>query len=272
MKAPFPKMLKWLVILTSVYGVLFLLVQLMETGMLYHPTNSRTSDEALRAIDIERHRITTPDGTQIDVWYAPGDSLTFLLCHGNAGSNDDRLDQMRLLRKYGHGVVLFDYRGYGKSSGRPTERGLYEDAFSVYTWMTKKIEEKFITLYGTSLGAAVAAQLASKTHPRALILETAMMSKLDLGRDLLPFFPAFLFTWNQYETAHYLKSVAVPVLITHGTEDEVIPYRHGQALFQRAGEPRFFLPVSGAHHNDIWFIGGNPYFDAIHQFTVSRAL
>ncbi len=267
-------MVKIAVVVAGIYVLFFLLVQIMETGMLYHPIRSYLTDGELSSRGIQRYRLKTPDGPEIDVWYCSGDSLTLLLCHGNAGSNDDRLEQVLRLNAMGHGVVLFDYRGYGVSSGHPTEKGLYRDAHAVYDWMIAKqhIKESRIVVYGTSLGAAVAAELACQTNPRSLILETAMTSKLEIARDIMPFFPAFLFTWDQFETVRYLNKVHVPVLITHGTADEVIPYSHGERLFQAAREPKFFLSVPGAHHNDIWIVGGNPYFDSIHRFTTTGIL
>ncbi len=265
-------MLKWFLISAAVYAAGVMLVQSVETSMLYHPIRESPPESEFHRLGLDRQFIQTPDGVTLDVWMTRGDSLTFLLCHGNAGSNADRIEQIMTLRKLGYSAVLFDYRGYGASSGRPTERGLYADARCIYDWLTTKVRADHIVVWGTSLGAAVAAELAASVSVRAVIIETAFVSKLAIGRDILPYFPAFLFTWDQFETIDHVSRIDVPILITHGDQDEVIPYVHGERLFDKARSPKYFLPVKGARHNDIWRVGGQRYFETLGQFALERKL
>ncbi|MBX7151395.1 alpha/beta hydrolase [bacterium] len=239
---------------------------------LYHPRSEWIS----LGIRFEDAMIHTQDGESINVWLMPNDTarFVFLLCHGNAGNNSYRQFQMKSLHELGFAVAIFDYRGYGKSTGRPTEDGLYNDAETVYRWLTeeKKYTPDQIILIGTSLGGSVAVDLAMRQPVRALVVESSFTSKFGMAKVVFPFIPIAWLSYEQFNSLEKIGSLKCPVLIAHGDRDRIIPYGQGRLLFESAREPKFFYTITGADHNDYLQIGGKPYLDTIRRFATNLTL
>jgi fermentation-respiration switch protein FrsA (DUF1100 family) len=153
-------------------------------------------------------------------------------------------------------MLIFDYRGYGNSSGTPTEQGTYRDADAAWRYLTeqRQISPCQIVLYGESLGGAIAAWVAIYQKPAALVIASGFTSVPDLARHFYPFLPVGWLTRIRYDTREYLRSVSAPVLITHSPEDDIIPFEHGRALFAAANPPKQFLELAGGHNYGFIFM------------------
>jgi len=213
--------------------------------------------------------LTSADQVRLHGWFIPVDNPrgVILFCHGNAGNISHRLDSLRLLAKLGFSTLIFDYRGYGRSAGKPTERGTYLDVEAAYNYLIKKRQVKptQIVLFGRSMGAAVAAHLGSLHQCGALIMESGFTSVPDLGQQLYPFLPVRMLSRYSYDSKAFLKKITGPVLIAHSTDDEIVPFSHGQQLFEAASEPKRFLKMKGGH-NDGFYVTGQDYYNSLDQF------
>ncbi len=248
-----------LALLATAYAALLVGVFLFQSRLVYFPNMGRefsaTPQDA--GLEYEEVWLTTSDGERLHAWFVPASQSrgTLLLFHGNAGNISHRMDYLLMLHRRGYSSIIFDYRGYGKSSGRPSEQGTYRDAEAAWRYLTviRKLEPRRIALLGESLGGAVAAWLASRQAPGALVLASVFTSVPDLGAEVYPFLPVRLLSRFEYDTRAYLKNVQAPVLIAHSREDDIIPYRHGQALFAAAREPKAFLEMRGGHNDSFLF-------------------
>jgi hypothetical protein len=192
-----------------------------------------------------------------------------LWCHGNAGNIIHRLDNLARLQRIGVSIFLFDYRGYGRSQGRPSEVGLYRDALAAFTHLTetRRIPPKRIVLFGRSLGAAVATQLASTRPAAGLVLESAFPSVEAVARHYYFGLPAHWFLGSRFPLEDRLKDVHIPLLVIHGALDEIIPFELGQRVFEAANTPKSFYAVAGADHNNVYVVGGTAYYERLKRFV-----
>ena len=190
-----------------------------------------------------------------------------LFCHGNAGNISHRLDSIRLFHELGLSVLIFDYRGYGQSSGKPTEQGTYRDADAAWDYLVEQrgISPAHIILFGRSLGASIAADLATRQSAAAVILESAFTSVPDVAATLYPWLPVRWLSRYQYNTEKKLANIHIPVLIVHSQDDEIIEFANGERLFDVANEPKQFLELRGGH-NDGFMVSGNDYIQGLETF------
>ena len=212
----------------------------------------------------------TKDGVRLFGWYLPAPSSEVLLlwCHGNAGNIADRLENLELLYRHGLSTFIFDYRGYGRSAGAPSEEGLYEDALAAYDHLVtnKKTLPERIVAFGRSLGAPVAGELARKRQVAGLILETPFPSVAAVARRLFYGFPVHQLLRARFDLASRLKEIHTPVLVVHGDRDTTIPFALGWAVYEAANEPKEFYRIPGADHNDTYVVGGESYFQRLLEF------
>ncbi len=242
----------------------------VERSLIYYPTRRLEATPADLGLAFEEVRVTAEDGVRLFGWYVPGPrrAVTILWCHGNAGNISHRLENLRLMRdRLGVAVLLFDYRGYGLSEGTPSETGTYLDARAVRAWLRRQAPAAPAVYFGRSLGAAVAARLADEDPPTALILETPFTSVRAMANATLPG-AGYLFR-TRYDTLGLIGRIRVPLLVLHGDADEVVPLRHGRAVFDAAREPKRFVPIPGARHNDTYLVGGAPYWQAWESFLAA---
>jgi uncharacterized protein len=216
------------------------------------PGREVTATPAAIGLAFEPVTITTQDGEALDAWFipAPDARLTVIHFHGNAGNIGHRLEFVELFHTLGVNLLLFDYRGYGRSSGKPTEQGTYHDAEAVWRHLTQQrgIAPERIVLHGQSLGGGVAAWLAARTAPAGLVLESSFTSAPDLGQQLYPWLPVRLLSRIRYDSRAALAQVRSPVLVIHSRDDEIIPFSHGRQLFEAAPEPKRFVELRGDHN------------------------
>jgi len=233
------------------------------------PERAVRSDPADIGLAFEDLTLTTGDGERIHAWYIPADPSrgAVIFFHGNAGNIGHRLDTVRILNALGVDCLMIDYRGYGRSTGRPEESGTYLDAQAAWEHMTqvRGFARSEIVLFGRSLGSAVAAWLAAENEPAGLILESSFTSVPDLGAELYPWLPVRLLSRYGYDTRAQLRRVKVPVLVAHSPADDVIPYRHGRNLFAAAPQSSTFLEMSGSH-GDGFMRTGERYLEAFDDY------
>jgi uncharacterized protein len=205
----------------------------------------------------EEAAIVTEDGETLIAWWVPAEPMrgAVLLFHGNAGNISHRVDYALMFRRLHYGTLLVDYRGYGRSSGAPTEEGTYRDARASWRWLTevRGFGAGDIVLFGESLGGAVACRLAQEVAPRALVLASTFTSVPDLGARVYPFLPVRWLSRYRYDTRACLPHVGVPVLIMHSPADEIVPFTHSEALYAAANEPKRFFELAGGHNTGFVF-------------------
>ena len=183
-----------------------------------------------------------------------------LFSHGNAGNIADRLESIDLLMSYGLSVLAYDYGGYGKSTGRPSEKRCYADAQAMWDWLTKTkgIPPEKIVLFGRSLGGGITADLAAKVKPAAVVLESTFLSTADVAAEMLPFLPMRWLIRYRFDNQSKVGKIRCPLLIIHSPDDTVIPYRNGVELFKLAPEPKRLLEIHG-DHNDGFVLSMDAY-------------
>jgi uncharacterized protein len=208
-------------------------------------------------LHIEDVELTSAGGTRIHAWWMrpprwePSQGA-ILYAHGNAGNLSHRGENLRRWRDLAHlAVLIFDYPGYGHSSGMPTESGCYAAADAAYDWLTRvaKVPGERLLLYGGSLGGAVATDLAVRRPHRGLILVSTFTSLADMAKLVVPWLPAHWLFRKRFDNLGKIAAVRQPVFIAHGTADTVVPYTQGERLFAAANEPKHFFPMPGFDHN-----------------------
>ena len=195
---------------------------------------------------------------------------TLLYLHGNGGNISHRYEFINELVQLPVNVLIIDYRGYGKSEGRPSEAGLYMDARAAWDYLTKEraVPASRIVIFGKSLGGAVAVELATKVEACGLVVQSSFTSVADMAGEVLPFVPRFLIR-TKMDSLSKIASVSSPKLFIHSQADEIVPYRLGRRLFDAARPPKQFYEVKGAPHNLTNTIGGAPYYEALRTFINS---
>lgn len=254
------------------YGVLVILVYAFQSRLLYLPNIAGTLVDVTPAAigaRFEDLRLPTGDGPTLHAWLVPAaeSDRIVLFCHGNAGNISHRLDSIRIFRNLGLDVLIFDYRGYGLSDGRPSEQGTYRDVEAAWSYLVDErgYDPDRVILFGRSMGAAVAAHLATRVQPGALILESAFTSVPDLAARHYWYLPVRLLSRFGYATADYVRAVRAPTLVVHSPGDEIVPFAQGRRIFEQANEPKTFLEIVG-DHNTGFIMSGARYSDGLRRF------
>lgn len=267
------------------------LIMVFEDSLIYFPTKypdgywevgevpSREGDVVPK---IEDCNFATSDGVMLHGWYCTphlkskgvlvpvSTEMTLLWFHGNAGNISYRYEMIRELMRLPVRVFIIDYRGYGKSDGKPTERGLYLDARAAWDYLVDKRHEapERIIIFGKSLGGAPAVDLATQVEPAGLIVQSGFTSAGDMAAAVLPFLPRMLLR-TKLDSLSKIAQVACPKLFIHSQADEIVPYELGRRLYDAAPEPKQFYDVEGSPHNSTYVVGGAPYFNALRSFIES---
>jgi uncharacterized protein len=238
----------------------------LERGFIYYPVRELAGDPTAVGLPFRDIAFEADDGTPLHGWLVPGRRPTTLLwSHGNAGNISHRLGNLRLMAdELGVGVFIFDYRGYGRSGGVPSEAGLVKDALAARRALLREgVRPEDLVYFGRSLGAAVALELALAHPPAGLILESPFTSVRDMANRVLPG-AGYLFA-TRWDSAEKIPRLRAPLLVLHGDADEVVPFAQGQALFAAAPDPKTFFTIRGAGHNDT-HLAGRPYWEAWRRF------
>lgn len=256
-----PLLLRALRVIVIIYVVAAAGLWLLGNRLMFQPQTASYRGDLPSLV-----RIPVGDDTLAAVWLPNSAArFTILYSHGNAEDLGDDLPILRALHDRGFAVLAYDYRGYGLSTGRPSERNAYADEDAAYAWLTREmaVPPGRIIVHGRSLGGGPAAELASRERVAGLVLEstfTSAHSVSSLGR---------LFPFDRFRSGHRLADVRSPVLVIHGTADEVIPIAVGRRLFELAREPKQALWVDGAGHNDLIDAAGERYWEALERFAAS---
>lgn len=226
-----------------------------------------------RSLSLEDHWFTTPEGVRLHGWLLRADSTSpaLVVSHGNAGNISHRVELIRKLHRIGCTVFMYDYRGYGRSEGSPSEEGVYLDGIAAFDYLASLdgIDPNRVILFGQSLGGAVAVDVAAKRRPAALILEATFSSARDVAAEHYSFLPARFFLRSKFDSESKIRTVAAPLLVLHGSVDSIIPITLGRKLFDAANPPKEFFEIQGASHNDVYLVGGERYFQKLHEFLTT---
>ena len=226
--------------------------------LIYLPDTEREAPSEAGLSGVREVVLQTPDGVRLIAWYAPAATgkPTLLYFHGNAGSLSDRADRIKRFAGAGYGVFMPSYRGYSGSTGTPSEPAINADARLAYEHLRKLgVAERAIVLYGELLGSGVAVRLASEHPVGAVILDAPYTSLPDVGKLFYPVMPVQTFMVDRFDSKKHISAVRAPILILHGTNDEVVPLTLGQALFEAAPQPKEMAVLKGAGHSDIYAFG-----------------
>jgi hypothetical protein len=257
--------------------ILFAVVMLrtLENRLIYFPPHYPEGFSPGNHLESEGQDVwlTTEDNVRINAFYLshPSSPKVLLWFHGNAENIGYGLARMRVLSQVGVNILAVDYRGYGKSEGKPDEAGVYRDADAAYDYLVKQrhIRAEHIFIYGNSLGGAVALDLAARRPCGGVIVQSSFTNARAMARrmfriPLLEYVPK-----TRFDSLQKIRGVHAPILIAHGTRDEVVPFEMGRRLFAAASEPKRFYPIEGAGHSDVIEVGGDAYLQQLKTFVGS---
>jgi hypothetical protein len=246
-----PSYAKIPLILLAIYALIVLAAWLGQRKLMYFPDRTRTAPSAIGLPNVEEQVIETPDGARVLAWWGrarPGQP-TLLYFHGNAGSFLDRAERFRSYLARGRGMLMMTYRGYGGSTGSPSEAANVADAKLAYRHLLKLgVRPEDVILYGESLGSGIAVQVAAEHPVGGLILDAPYTSAVDLAASVYPFLPVRALMTDRYETLRYIAKVRAPILVVHGDRDRVIPLEMGRAVYAAARGPKRIEILPGAGH------------------------
>jgi hypothetical protein len=258
------------------YFGLLILLRVFESGLIYFPNfpGRLEGDWRPHGLPVEDVVLHASDGVKLHAWWiaAPSADFTFVAFHGNASNIANRAEIYEFLRGVPANVLAVEYRGYGKSEGKPGEAGLYLDAQAAYDYLVKErgVAPARIVPIGHSLGTAVAADLASQREVAGLVLEAPFPSAGAVAGKIYPLLPGLgLAIKSKFNTVKKLSSVRVPVLVIHCARDPVIPFALGEAVFRAAREPKFFLRIDGSCHEEGALVAPEIYREKLRQFLSS---
>lgn len=228
----------------------------LEESLVFHPCPYPTGNWQPNSFDYEDAWFEAPDHTKLHGWFAqaPQPRAVVLYAHGNAGNVAGNSWIVKFFsEKMNCSVLVFDYRGYGKSEGKPSEAGVLADARAARKWLAQRagVAEKDIVLVGHSLGGAVAVDLAAKDGARALVLESTFTSLPDMGQELAAGLPVRWLMEMRFDSLAQIGNYSGPLLQTHGDADRTIPFEQGKKLFDAAKGPKWFIPAPGRDHNSL---------------------
>ena len=241
------------------YGAVLVLVFVFQSHLVFFPGTGREAVLTPQSYGMrfESVEIRTADGETLAAWWVPAEGARgmVLFFHGNAGNISHRLDYLQMFHRLRYSTLIVDYRGYGMSTGSPSEKGTYLDAEAAWDYArhARLAQPQDIVIAGESLGGAVATWLAAKVNPRAVVLLSTFTSVPDLGAQVYWFLPVRLLSRIRYDNLENLQRISAPVFIAHSRDDEIVPYAHGRKLFEAARQPKTFLEMSGGHNDGFIF-------------------
>ncbi|WP_434685969.1 alpha/beta hydrolase [Pseudanabaena minima] len=270
-------------ILAFAYIGLAIVLYIGQSSLVFMPSKDVIETPAILGINFENIQITTRDNINLDTWFVPAKDNdlvgkgVILFCHGNGGNISNRISYLPIFRELGLATFLFDYRGYGKSGGTPSEEGTYADVEAAWQYLTqeRQIPPQKIIIYGESLGGAIASYLAQKisqpngnNNAGALVLASTFTSISDRAAELYPFMPIRFLSRFSYNSIERLPSIKIPVLVIHSIDDEIIPFHHGDRNFQVANQPKNLVKLRG-DHNGGFLDSLETYRNGLNEFIQS---
>jgi len=239
---------------------------LKQPDMVFFPIKDLHDAPGNWGMSYENVNLVTHDGeANLHGWYIPAQNATrtVLFFHGNAGNISQRGESLKIFYSLGVNVFIIDYRGYGSSTGKPSEQGIYDDARSAWDYLVdeRKIAPDTIIIFGRSLGGIVATQLASEVSAAGLVVESSFSSARDVARHLMPYLSYLVvlrFSLNAEDT---IRKVKLPVLVMHSPADDMIPFQMGKKIFDAANEPKTFQELRGNHNSG--FVESQPEYQKV---------
>ena len=260
-------------ILGLVFVALAVITLVFGDRVIFFPTRFPDGDWEARlhsTVPIDEVEFTISDGTRLVAWHAKARNprCTFLYFHGNAGSIADRLEVLEALAEIGVSTFAVDYRGYGKSGGSPSGPGVLADAQGSWAHLTvrMKVPPNRVVLFGKSLGGACAIDLAYQVPAKGLVVQSTFTSISDVAARVMPIFPAKLFLRENMNSVMKIGAAKCPTLVVHSRDDEVVPFAHGQRLFEAAPEPKWFAEYSGVGHNELITVRRSEWLKDLSEF------
>lgn len=257
-------------------AVIYFVLRWFEHRQVYQPHAQMEAGGNELGRPFEDVQFEASDGVKLNAWFFPADTnsprrpLVFLLCHGNAGNISHRLDHVGALLETGAGVFAFDYRGYGRSKGTPSEGGTYLDAQAAHAWLQQKgFAATNIIALGESLGGGIASELALRETLGGLILQSTFTSITDVGAELFPWLPVRWLNRIKYDTHSKLPRIEVPVLVMHSRADSLIGFQHAERNIAAANEPKLLWEIGG-DHNDFLDRHRARYIEGLDRFLSLR--
>lgn len=251
-------------------GLLAAIVPTLQRHLMYFPDTTYFTPKTAGLTGVSEEVLQTPDGARVLAWYAPAKpgQPTLLYFHGNAGSLETRIERIRKYMARGLGVFMMTYRGFGGSSGEPSEAANVADAKLAYDMLTERlgIAPVDIIVYGESLGTSVAVQVAGAREVAGIVLDAPYTSMVDLAALHHPWIPGRWFMTDRYETRRHIKAVTAPLLILHGEIDDIVPVTMGREIFNLANAPKTIKTFQGAGHADHYLFGS---YDALYTWIAA---
>ena len=256
------------------YGAIVGLAFAFQDQLLFQPSSRllATPDDA--GMPYETVHLDTEDGETLHSWWIPAPDVsrgTLLFFHGNAGNISGRLESVQQFHQLGLNVLIVDYRGYGQSTGSPSEEGTYRDAEACWRYLmeTKDFAPQRIIVFGRSMGGGAATWLAAKEKPGAVILESVFTNVPDIGAHHYPFLPVRALAANQFDNKSRVDEIEAPTLFIHSRGDRIVPFTLGRQVYEAAAEPKQFLEIEGGH-NDGFLVSKEEYLRAIDDFLAKH--
>ena len=248
-----------------------LFVWLAQRKLIYLPFGEAPDPESVGLTGVASATLETEDGLKLSGWFVRPDQtpwFTVIVFNGNAGNRAMRAPLAARLRQHGIATLLFDYRGYGGNPGVPTERGLIADARAArrYVASRRDVDQLKVAYFGESLGTAVAVQLAAELPPARLILRSPFGSLAEVGQIHYPFLPVQWLLRDRFASSEFIGGIHVPLLVIAGDSDRIIPLAHSRRLFAAGNEPKSFVVIRNADHNDAALLDGEEMIASIVQF------
>ena len=262
--------LKWILIVALGYGGLLGLMYIFQRALMYFPDPKRTAPVAAGLPHADEVLLTSVDGEKLIAWHVPprGPKPVVIYFQGNAGALDLRAGRFKWLTADGTGLVALSYRGYGGSTGTPSETGLINDARAAYDFAAARYPAKRIVLWGESLGTGVAIAVAAEREIGGIILDAPFTSIADVGAAAYPFAPVRWLIKDPFRSDERIARVSAPLLVLHGERDHIVPIRFGEKLFSLAREPKRMVRFPLGTHVDLDDYGAEK---AVKTFLAERS-
>jgi fermentation-respiration switch protein FrsA (DUF1100 family) len=250
------------------------LIWSLQRRLMYFPSATVPDPHTIGLASVQQVTFPTSDGLSLNGWfvsYSPNPGMTMIVFNGNGGNRAHRAALADVLARLDMSVLLFDYRGYGENAGSPSEAGLKADARAARTYVLSRpdVDGKRLGYFGESLGTAVAAELAEEHPPAVLILRSPFTSATALGQHHYPWLPVRWMLRDRFETLERIPRIRAPILVIAGDRDGIVPISESRRVFDAAAEPKSFVVVRGADHNDEALFTGKTMIDGMIQFLLN---
>ena len=225
-----------------IYLIVLVFLFFFQRSLLYHPNVNNYFNDRLK-VDIEEVQIKTSDNINLLGWFHKKDLnrfKTIVYFHGNAGKLENRIHKLNHFKDIDVNFLIISWRGFSGNSGKPTEKGLYEDGKSTIDWLKNiGLSDKDIVLYGESLGTGIATHIAQNRKFAGLVLETPFTSMVDAAKNVYPYIPVGILLKDRYENEKKIKHINIPVLVMHGEADQIVPFKMGKKIYEIANKPKY---------------------------------